>query len=76
MIDCIAIAIIVIILAAVVKSYINGGVCKVNASLEGKVVFITGANTGIGKETALQLARRGATIIIACRNQAKARVVA
>jgi len=42
-------------------------------NLAGKVVLVTGANSGIGKATALQLAREGATTILACRDLAKAR---
>ena len=32
--------------------------------LDGKVVVITGANTGIGRETALQLSFRGANVFL------------
>ncbi|MEM7334500.1 MAG: oxidoreductase [Chloroflexota bacterium] len=40
--------------------------------LTGKVAIVTGANSGLGFETSKELARKGATVIMACRNQAKA----
>src|ERR1700690_801565 len=43
--------------------------------LESKTFVVTGANTGIGKITARDLARRGAHVIIACRSRVKAEPV-
>jgi NAD(P)-dependent dehydrogenase (short-subunit alcohol dehydrogenase family) len=37
----------------------------------GRTVIVTGANSGLGRSTAWELARAGATVIIACRNTAK-----
>ncbi len=36
-----------------------------------KICIVTGANTGIGKETARALARQGATVVLACRDVVK-----
>lgn len=43
--------------------------------LEGRVALITGANTGIGRVTARELAVRGAHVFLACRSLDKARPV-
>ncbi len=40
-------------------------------SLKGKVAIVTGSNTGIGFETALDFAYRGARVIVATRNALK-----
>ena len=45
-------------------------------SMQGKVVVITGANTGVGLETAVGVAAQGATTVLGCRNQAKAEAAA
>ena len=44
---------------------------KTDSRIDGKVVIITGANSGIGKETAIDLAKRGGKIYIACRDQTR-----
>ncbi|KAJ0402472.1 hypothetical protein ATCC90586_009292 [Pythium insidiosum] len=41
--------------------------------MQHKLAVITGANSGIGFEAALELARHGAHVVLACRNEARGR---
>ncbi|CAL1675392.1 unnamed protein product [Lasius platythorax] len=45
--------------------------CTSKARLDGKTVVITGANSGISKETARDFYGRGARVILLCRNMEK-----
>ncbi|XP_050421195.1 retinol dehydrogenase 13-like [Adelges cooleyi] len=50
------------------KESITGKSYKIRTSAANKIIIITGANTGIGKEAARLLAIKNATVIMACRD--------
>ncbi|KAJ4435202.1 hypothetical protein ANN_23778, partial [Periplaneta americana] len=51
--------------------YTGGRKYEGSNRIDKKVVIITGSNTGIGKETALELAKQGAHVVMACRDAKK-----
>ncbi|XP_017536497.2 retinol dehydrogenase 11 isoform X2 [Manis javanica] len=64
------------IAAPQIRKMLTSGMCTSTVQLPGKVAVVTGANTGIGKETAKDLAQRGARVYIACRDVQKGELVA
>ena len=53
------------------RKFFQGAQYDKDYRIDGKVVIVTGCNTGIGKETALDLAGRGGKIYMACRDRSK-----
>lgn len=65
--------IILIIILYLLRLYIKGGVNKIKHSMKGKFIIITGASSGLGLYSALDLIDSGAKIIFACRNEKRAK---
>lgn len=58
--------------SATAESTAPSAATKVTHDVTGKVCIVTGANSGIGRVTALELARAGGHVFVACRSEAKA----
>ncbi|XP_053631839.2 retinol dehydrogenase 11 [Cherax quadricarinatus] len=69
-------AVVVLILTVKFIYRYQSGRCTSKTRLVGKTAIVTGASAGIGKETARDLAQRGARVILACRNVEKAERIA
>ncbi|CAG9795085.1 unnamed protein product [Diatraea saccharalis] len=67
-----SLATVIFLVAVKVYQKLTCGICKSSAHMVGKVVIVTGGNSGLGLETAKDLASRGARVILACRSVAKA----
>ncbi|XP_077863632.1 retinol dehydrogenase 12-like [Saccoglossus kowalevskii] len=59
-----------------IRKWFKGGVCRSKTRMDGKTVLITGGNSGIGKETARDIAKRGARLILASRDVEKTKRIA
>ncbi|XP_034654727.1 retinol dehydrogenase 12 isoform X1 [Drosophila subobscura] len=57
--------------ACAIKDLMQGGQFTKETDETEKVIIVTGSNSGIGKETVRELAKRGATVYMACRDMKK-----
>lgn len=64
-----------LVLYILFRDYLGGNLYDNTDKLNDKVVIVTGANTGIGKEIARDLAKREAKVIMACRDMDKCEIV-
>ena len=55
---------------ALTKWYASGAVCVSDRKMHGRVIIMTGGTSGIGAETAFELGRRGAQLVLLTRQPA------
>ena len=65
----IAIIVGIILFLCLIKYLCNGPASPIKRDMTGKIILITGASAGIGKETAIELLDQGATVICASRSE-------
>ena len=65
------IAVGVLLILMLLRLFFNGPSASVSKDMKGKLVILTGASAGIGKEAAFDLLRNGAEVIFACRDEKK-----
>uniref|UniRef100_A0A7E4US50 Dehydrogenase/reductase SDR family member 12 n=1 Tax=Panagrellus redivivus TaxID=6233 RepID=A0A7E4US50_PANRE len=68
----VAVVIVVSVVLWLVRRFFKGAHFTENVKAKGKVAIVTGANSGIGKQIAKELNRRGAKVYLFCRNPEKA----
>ena len=67
----IIILVCILILFFAIGNHVFAGRCKISHDMSGKLIIVTGASSGLGKYTALELVEKGAKVIFACRNEEK-----
>lgn len=54
-----------------IKLFLMGSISNIKKDLTNKIIIITCADNGIGKVTAFELLKQGATVIFACKDEMK-----
>ena len=58
------------------RSLRQRGMAAAAAAVAGKLALVTGANSGLGKEAVLELARGGYDVVLACRSKERGEAAA